>query len=365
MSEFEEKDPKTKRDKKELSQEELEKEQQAIFDAINSQSSKTLRDKVAWILNHFTAARDSDITLSLKYWEQFQPELFNGKVIHRDNLFKLTKTTSLTRERARIQNVFKLFLASEKVRKQRGKLEEQQYATALATQPDFPVSLIYADESGKNDKFLIVGSLWILKGYESWRLQNRITEWKESRNIDFEFHFAEMTKHKLKHYKALIDLLHEESSLLGFKALSIQKEGITNIDKSFEDLFYHLIAKGIAHDNTSGRAPIPRTIQFWKDADSPGGDKLLLINLEERLQRLSQSPIYKDKLYIDLVKAQDSKKFIHIQLTDLFTGAVNRTLNFDNPTKNYKDEFAEYFLTKFNVETKQLRNDNTITLFSI
>lgn len=127
MSDFEEKEEKVRRDKRELSPEEFEAGRKDILFAVNSGRNQKLRDKVAWILNHYPASRDSDITLSLRYWEQFQSELLDGEMIKKENLFSLTKTNSLTRERARIQNDYGLYLASDAVRKHRGKLEEDEW----------------------------------------------------------------------------------------------------------------------------------------------------------------------------------------------------------------------------------------------
>ncbi len=363
VSDYEEKEEKVRRDKIELSEEEFEKGRQEILFAVNSARNNKLQDRVAWILNHYPAARDSDITLSLSYWEQFEPEFLDGEVIKKLNLFKLTKTNSLTRERARIQNVYKLYLASDKVRKHRGKLEEDQYAAAISEQPNFPVSVVYADESGKNDKFLIVGSLWILNGREAFRLQQQIEAWKIQKCITYEFHFAELKKQQLEEYKELVDLLHAESALLGFKGMFVERAGTGHQSEVYGDLFYHLIVKGIEHDHGKNRAPLPRTIQFLKDQESTGGDKLLLANLKDRLQQVSVNKFDK-KLYIDQIEAMDSKALIHLQLTDLFTGSVNRHLNHNNDVKNHKDEFADYFIDKFRIKRKKLSGEDVTALLS-
>lgn len=364
VSGAEEKEEKVRREKKELSPEEFEKGRQDIIFAVNSARQKKLQDKVAWILNHYPASRDSDITLSLKFWEQFEAEFLDGDVIKKQNLFKLTKTNSLTRERARIQNDYKLYLASDSVRKHRGKLEEDQYETAISEQPSYPVSVVYADESGKNDKFLVVGSLWILNGYETVRLQKKIEEWKKIKGINYEFHYSELKKQQLNEYKELVDLLYEESGLLGFKGMFVEREGTEHQSKVFGDLFYHLIIRGIEHDHETSRAPLPRTLQFLKDQESVGGDKILMANLRDRLQLASLSKFDK-KLYIDQIEASDSKALIHLQLTDLFTGSMNRHLNHNTGVNNHKDEFAEYFMNKFNIKKKRIAGEDVTALLTI
>src|SRR5574341_1465498 len=100
----------------------LEEEIQLLLNNLSSATVNTLRDRVAWILNNHPETRDSDISLLLKFWETFEPNMYNGQFIRPDDLYRLTRLTSITRERARIQNVYKLFLASSEVRQKRGTL---------------------------------------------------------------------------------------------------------------------------------------------------------------------------------------------------------------------------------------------------
>ena len=50
----------------------------------------------------------------LHYWETFESNIYDGKFITPSDLYRLTRLTSITRERARIQNVYKLFQAKTK-----------------------------------------------------------------------------------------------------------------------------------------------------------------------------------------------------------------------------------------------------------
>ena len=78
-----------------------------------------------------------------------------------DDLYRLTRLTSLARARAKIQNDYRLFLADPEVQEHRGKLEESEREKAIET-PDYPVYKVFLDESGKTSRDLLVGSLWIL-----------------------------------------------------------------------------------------------------------------------------------------------------------------------------------------------------------
>jgi hypothetical protein len=109
----------------------------------------TIQEKVAWILNRYPSARDSDITLQLEYWENFEPKLAPGSTIQKQDLYKLARLTSLSRARAKIQNQYHLFKASSDVQKRRGVLEQEELDKAREQQIDSPAIGVYQDKSGK------------------------------------------------------------------------------------------------------------------------------------------------------------------------------------------------------------------------
>src|SRR2546421_8849797 len=67
----------------------------------------TVQEKVAWILNMYSEARDSDIALQLAYWQHFDD--YSGGAIAPDELYRLSRLTTLVRARAKVQNEFRLF----------------------------------------------------------------------------------------------------------------------------------------------------------------------------------------------------------------------------------------------------------------
>jgi hypothetical protein len=152
-------------DQNKLSKEEkIAKERALLVEKVANADYDTLTARVAWVLNHSVAARDSDITLQIKYWQAFESAMMSGRVITLDDLYKLTRLTSLSRARAKIQNEYQLFLASEEVRQRRGVLEEQERDRQREDRPDYPLYTVYTDESGKTGDHLIVGSMWLLGG---------------------------------------------------------------------------------------------------------------------------------------------------------------------------------------------------------
>src|SRR6476646_10498475 len=102
--------------------EEQETEKKALLLSSRSGKLDTIQEKIAWLLNHYPATRDSDTALEIKFWQEFQPELLDGEYVELKKLYKLTKPTTITRARAKIQNTYQLFQASTVTRKLRGTL---------------------------------------------------------------------------------------------------------------------------------------------------------------------------------------------------------------------------------------------------
>ena len=121
---------------------------------------------------------------------------------------------------------------------------------------------------------------------------------------------------------------------------------VGNQQLALDDMFYHLIVRGIEHENTSGRAPLPRNFQLWKDAEEESKDKLFMANLSDKLRKASAT-FFSDNLFISDMFAIDSKKSELIQLADLFTASVNRIVNSPGTGGHVKDDFAKAFLSKF------------------
>lgn len=102
----------------------IEKEKRELLASLAGGDFSTQRTKVAAILNLYPESRNSDITLALKYWETFQPDIYNKHGILPKDLFKLERLHYIVRARAKIQNEYGLFQADAKVKHCRKKNEE-------------------------------------------------------------------------------------------------------------------------------------------------------------------------------------------------------------------------------------------------
>jgi hypothetical protein len=127
----------------------IEEERQVLLTRVGSSDVSTLRQRIAWLLNRYPSTRNSDIALQLKYWETFEGETYRGSNIVADDLYRLTRLTSIARERARIQNQYRLFLADPDVREHRGTLKEDERENAVST-PDSPFTPFSWTKAGKD-----------------------------------------------------------------------------------------------------------------------------------------------------------------------------------------------------------------------
>jgi hypothetical protein len=210
----------------------IEREKEDLLAHVGSSELSTMRHRIAWLMNRFPSTRNSDISLQIRYWQAFDSSIVHGTHIALEDLYRLTRLTSISRERARIQNQYRLFLADESVQEHRGTLEESERERARET-PDYPVYAVYLDESGKTSHNLIVGSLWFLSsGTEGLDLVRASMELKARRKFSGEFHFAELKRDHLDIYRELIDIFLTRGGTISFKFISLARRGINNIQNA-------------------------------------------------------------------------------------------------------------------------------------
>ena len=185
-------------------------------------------------------------------------------------------------------------------------------------------------------------------GEESLTLQIASSDLKIKRQFAHEFHFSEVKKDEVHIYKELIDIFVSQGGTISFKFISVERAGIKNTQVALDDLFFLLLTKGIDHEVSTGRAPLPRILDVWKDLEEIGADKLLMANLEAKLKQAAAST-YDGKLIVQRCIALDSKSNIFLQVADLVASSANRVLNRVEGISNHKDELADYVVTSLGV----------------
>lgn len=325
----------------------IEHTRREILSSVTQSRPVLLRDRVAWVLNHYPRTRDSDIELQIEYWRHFDEGVGSRDYITLEQYRDLTRLTSIARYRAKIQNEYRLFQASEEVRRHRGALQTGHQDESIEDKPDLLAYSVAFDESGKTDEHLVVGSVWFLESRFLLTLARRVDKLRERLGGSMEFHFRNIRDHNRDTYIELIDYLFEDSNSVSFKLISSSQRGVKNKNELLQHLCYRLLREGVEHEHRTGRAPLPRELSVWKDAEEEEFDSLFLSKLKTDLERDSATRFGGD-LHLGRFEALDSAEHWAMQIADLWSSCVSRVLN-SAPGIHAKDAVAGYFMSKMGV----------------
>jgi len=361
-------------DDDEAQTEEEEKERRkkamALWRDVQSGNTNHLITRVASILNRFPETRNSDVALMIKYWQVYQD--FTGDTVELKALFELERLTSIARARAKIQNEYRLFGATRKIRGFRHDKEKREKEFQLLTKPEIGSISIYADESGKNEDFLLVGSIWLLA--DEGFLYDAIMGWlkekeEEGTRCPREFHFSDIRNNgtNIEIYKEFIDFVLSQGSMISFKGIAVNRTKIRKpLDEILTHMFYQLARLGVEHELNVNRFTLPRQINYTKELEE-GESSLRLKQIEQMISDGFKSE-YNDQLILNFFHSLEAKLSRLIQIADLFTASLNRIYNIQRKnrdlSKNAKDEFAEHLinsigLTEINNDISQYNSLNS------
>jgi len=316
----------------------------------------TLVSRVAFIMNHYPETRDSDLVLTLRYWETFQNNLYNHGNITEKNYLMLEQQSDITRARAKIQNQLGAFESSEEIRNMRGERERIYKTDQIEiSESAVPITSVFCDESGKSQETVIVGSLWGHGGalkeiYDQIHGFRQHMRWKAKD----EFHFVDVDKKNIEYYKWLIDMVADNSSTIGFKAICFKQSGSSQkIDDIVTNLYLVGMCDGLNHEVESGRVVLPRTINIVKDRED-AKDNLILEKQKMEIETHIKTK-FGQKVKLGYLIASPSYSNYFIQVADVFTGCLNRKINTPQGN-NIKDELANYFFDRFTIDLETLNS---------
>jgi hypothetical protein len=318
----------------------LEKQKKQLLASLAGGDFSKQKTKVAAILNLYPKSRNSDVTLALKYWEVFQPDVYSESGILPKDLFKLERFHLLVRARAKIQNEYGLFVADGEIKRQRRKREEEMHEHVLQDVVPRRVINVFSDETGKNFDYIIVASVWVLAGRSVHTVSQAIDGWKEkSVWNEREIHFAKFGRKDEEPLGEYLKVILANREYLSFKAIAIEKAKTKRkVEEVVEKLHEHMLIRGAEHEIRTGRVDLPREIEMTVDDEQ----SLDLITLSEMSRRVTSDfeRTHDGKLKLCNIQTTSSRSSHLVQLTDLVAGAINRKLN-HRGEKNYKDNMAE------------------------
>ena len=266
----------------------------------------------------------------------------------------------MQRMRAKIQNDFKLFLADPHIQAQRAKLSKQAREALASRGPIVSKVVIFADESGKNDNYLVLGSFWIYTESEWDTIQQKFRAWRVTHNTKKEFSFKDTSGHDQAKQAFLFfkePLVH--SPLNSFFVLIVKNKGIPQVRSStaIYDGFAEMVINGIKSEFGNRRISPPIEIIINKDSDKDS-DHLELAKMERRIEAGLRDVFPGGEAKLSKVSAPESHLVDLVQVADLFTSTVSRWINqgIPNPGGNPKNLLAHSIgeLFGFRIENGRL-----------
>lgn len=320
--------------------EKIEKEKKELLSSIAAADFSSLKPRVAYVLNLYPHTRNSDISLSLKYWEIFQPDLYKETGIIPKDLFKLERLHYIVRARAKIQNEYELFLADSEIKKSRRRNEEKMEGAVLEDAPPRKKVHIFSGETGKTHRYVIVASVWVLTGRAVFTTSKAINDWKaNSLWKNREVHFAKFGKSDYETLKSYLAVILENREYLGFKYIAVERAKTNrSIEETILKLHEHMLVRGAVHEVGNGRIDLPREMEVTVDEEQ-SLDSFVISDLRDRVGENYKNK-FNDNLKLVSLETASSKNSPLIQLSDVIAGAIGRILNHDGE-RNFKDDMAD------------------------
>lgn len=330
----------------------LQREAAELQASLNDGVVSDLKTRVAWILNLFPATRNSDIALTLKYWELFQRDIFNPVSMSPRDLFKLERETGIVRVRAKIQNEYQLFPADSSVRRRRRALEEDMREAVVEDKPDRNIVFVYADETGKNADFVCVAAVWVLTGYAFFKISQAIRSWQDTSPwASREIHFTDFKKHHATALSEYLMLIGQNREFLSFMAIAIERATLKRpIEEVVRRLHELMLVRGAEHEIRNNRIKLPHEIRLTVDAEQ-SLDVIACVDIKNRVAAAYRAA-YGEQLVVDDVSSIASHKSEMVQLADVIAGAVNRRRNHKGD-RGHKDEMADTIIDSLGIKLEK------------
>jgi flagellar biosynthesis/type III secretory pathway chaperone len=348
-------DEKTAEEEKEVDPkkiEKLEREKKELLASLSGGDFSRQKTKVAHVLNLYPESRNSDITLTIKYWETFQSDIYNPHGILPKDLFRLERMHYLVRARAKIQNEYNLFTPNTKVKRFRRKHEEEMNDAVLEDVKPRKLVHVYADETGKTQNYVVVSSVWVLTGRAVFTVSQAITSWQEtSLWAKREVHFSKLGKKDLDTLNEYLGVIVKNREFLSFKSIAVEKARTKrSIEQVVEKLHEHMLLRGAEHDIENNRIGLPQKIEVTLDHEQ----SLDAITLDELKRRINDgcAAKYGEEVEVTKIETISSRNSPLVQLSDLVAGAINRKMN-NTGEKNYKDEMADLVIHMLDLQFEQ------------
>lgn len=214
---------------------------------------------------------------------------------------------------------------------------------------------IYCDESRiTGDRYMVIGGL-ILNAKSLIELKYRIGEYRNNYSMFYELKWSKISKNRLPHYKALVDVVFDmikenriniRTIVVDTKKLDHKRFNDGDSETGFYKMYYQLLFNcfGVDYHRHKNR--------FVVFPDQKPG-KYVLGDLKSRL---NNNMFYKQgnrNSPFGSIEASNSKNLDFIQIIDVVIGAIGyhkNKLHLSENTSPAKKEFSEYLAGKFSID---------------
>lgn len=324
-------------------------------------SSFSQLSKVAYILWQYPNTRNSDRTHAIQYYKIFYPECVKNEQITFENLYILPKMYNLQRDRATIQNTEQLFPAKQSTLKKRIE-KELEYRTFYLKNNPKPYTYaadyyLFLDESGKNDKYFVLGGVLINSQKDKKEFEEDLLEIKNNLDEKYklknpELKLSSITTRNINYYLEFLEKLKKESINLLFVSVLIENSGLGQKSKKNKSkellklILQDCLSVITEYICRSSYANITSQLNVTLDNDGAGLDILE----KEIIKKEMQETIDREYRYfsiIDNMSWENSESNILVQLADLYVGSINNifsNLQINSENAKVKRQFAQRLL---------------------
>lgn len=321
------------------------------FANISSELSElsTNKERVAHVLNRFPETRNSDKELWITYLQ-----VFHGVDPQSAPLASVTSSeypaqTVVSRARAELQNRYQLYLPTRPevlVKRQGRRKAFEKIFLQLETlgDEDQTETVIYSDESGITEDYLIFAFVLFLRAQDNFQLTSQAFEWDRERNSGrrFYYHFKELRSSGLPRYREFIDYALNLPTIRAYVHIF---ERARLLGPQSDVLFNSYSVAAVRTIRELQRRGIIDAGRHVRLAPDQGQDQLFYSNLENVLD----TQFAERQVNLRAVEPTPSRESYPVQAADLLASSFGRILNSTGGETHVKDTFAAHVLSALRV----------------
>lgn len=196
---------------------------------------------------------------------------------------------------------------------------------------------VYCDESSINERYMLIGSIWLAKD-DIGSLEFRVMEIRKEFNWFHEFKWNKVHKCNISLYKALVDAFFESSADFNCIVIDNSKVDHAKWNEGDKELgFYKFYYTLLTNKMQNG-------CHYYIFTDDRSNRKKSRLHDLKTYLSISANRLH--ETVVRSIQPVDSKKMDLIQLTDVLLGAVGFMWNSTDRINSHKTELCRHIEAK-------------------